>query len=200
MQKFIYWEFSGSTWIKVLQQHCRFIFFKFNTKLSKAIFQVYGVNHTIYDSSSKGNSQCSKTISWGFILASLNDPGWEFAQIADEDLLGNIRIMHVKISSLGLSECALMSFLLEVDVSIEARDGLGLVGSLSETRGSWEGVGSYSCGHVVILPVQVWGPVSDRLLLGVVSLWDFSIEFFIWLSLTTSPGAMLHDKLLITLV
>ena len=73
--------------------------------------------------------------------------------------------MDIEISSEGLSECALVSLLLKVDVSVKSRDSFGLVSSLGETRGSSEWVGTDSGGHVVVLPIGVCGPMGDWLLL-----------------------------------
>lgn len=108
--------------------------------------------------------------------------------------------MDVEVGSLGLSECALVGLLLKVDVSVETGDGLGLVGGLGEARSSSEWVGSDGGGHVEVLSVGICGPVSDWLLLRVVALWDLRVEFLIWLLLTASPGALLDNKLLVTVI
>ena len=118
----------------------------------------------------------------------------------DSDLSSYVGIMDIEVGSLGLSEYALVGLLLKVDVSVETRDGFGLIGGLGEARGSSEWVGSDGSRHVEVLSIGICGPVSDWLLLRVVALWDLPVELLIWLLLTASPGALLNNKLLITVI
>ena len=93
-----------------------------------------------------------------------------------------------------------LSFSCEVDVAVEANDGLGLVSRLSHARRSRERVGTDSCRAIEVLSGEVLGPDGRRLLHGVVTLGHLHLDFVIRLLLATSPGAMLDDQLLVLLV
>ena len=150
--------------------------------------------------SSQGDSKSSKSISRGHSPATVDHSSSQLGQVDHLELLLLIWVCQVEVSSASLSEIGLGSLLLEVDITIVTGDSLGLISSLSETRGTSEWIGTNSSGHVVVLALKLMGPESHWLLLCVVTFWDSLPELLIWALLKPSPGSMLNNELLVLFV
>lgn len=77
---------------------------------------------------------------------------------------------------------------------------MSLIGWLGKATSPCKWVGAHGLAHLVVLSVLHVGPVGHWLLLMVVSLRNPSRQLFIIVLLKSSPGAVLHNELLITLV
>lgn len=202
MHNLVHGQFTKSCWIKVFQNDCELVFIKFNAELSEAIFEFNWIKETILVviESSKGDSESSQTISSRFIPAGFDNSGSKVSKINHFDVLSEIWILQVEISAGRLSEAISLCFLFEINVAVESTNSLGLISCLSKTRGSSEWIWSNRCTHIEILSIQSMGPMSNWLLLSVISLWDSLPELFIWTLLESSPGSVLDDKLFVTLI
>ena len=83
--------------------------------------------------SSEENSESSQSISWLLLFASLDYSGRDVPKAGYADFVLVVRVSLAHVLANRLSEINLRSFLVEVNVAVEAIDTLGLVSSLSET-------------------------------------------------------------------
>lgn len=202
MHNLVHGQFAKSCRIKVFENDCELVFIKFNAELSEAIFEFDWIKETILIviESSQGDSESSQTIGSRFIPASFDNSGSEVSKVNHFDILGEVWILQVEISAGRLSEAISLGFLFEINVAVESTNSLGLISCLGKTRCSGEWIWSNRCTHIEILSIQSMGPVSNWLLLSVISLWDSLPELFIWALLKSSPGSVLDDELFVTLI
>jgi len=104
------------------------------------------------------------------------------------------------VGDLRFSKSGSGGFGLEVNIAMIADDCLCLVWRQGHAAGLGEGIGASGCRHVVVLPLQIMGPVGHRDLRGIVTFGNSGSEIIIGGPLQAPPCAVLDNKLFILLV
>jgi len=105
-------------------------------------------------------------------------------------LVGDLRFSKSGSGGLGL----------EVNIAVVADDCLCLVWRQGHAAGLGEGIGASGCRHVVVLPLQIMGPVGHWHLRGIVTFGNSGGQIVIGGPLQAPPCAVLDNKLFILLI